>query len=270
MSDLSFDSFTFQVSNMCVRPQIIDSWSDKIKSLIAKCWDNDPEVRPDFSQIIERLQEIIIEEAILDPTGRSFWKRNYSSKDKIPWNHFISDFSKFMDLQNEKENDIYILSACLKELLADKQNNEESVSLDQFGKMLDYFGPIRRGGSKTQFFSNFKNILSRPWFHGGISTDETGSILNKSIPGTFLVRFSSSERGSFTISISLEDGGKIQHVRIKHPPLKDEFSININNTEKYSSLTDLIEQETVPLVLKEPCSGSKFTYIMSQPISEYM
>jgi serine/threonine protein kinase len=259
--DLSTDTLFYHVNDNGRRPIVPEECPDKIRSLITRCWDADPDARPPFADIIDKIQEIIIEEAILDPTGRSFWKRSFSSKDKIPWMQFIKDFSKLMEVQND------LLCACLKEILITRLNNEESVALDQFGKMLEYFGPIRRGGLKTQFFNNLKNIFSQPWFHGPLNTDETGSILHKASPGTFLVRFSSSEKGYFTISHSVEDVGKLRNIRIKHPPLRDEFSVGVT---VHTSLIDLIEKESESLKLKEPCPGSKFAYILSQTLSEYL
>jgi len=75
------------------------------------------------------------------------------------------------------------------------------------------------------------------------------------------VRFSSSEKGYFTISHSIEDVGKLLNIRIKHPPLKDKFSVGVT---VHSSLIELIEKESESLRLKEPCPGSKFAYILSQ------
>jgi len=107
-------------------------------------------------------------------------------------------------------------------------------------------------------------MLSQTWFHGEMDAKDTGSALYQQEDGTFLVRFSSSERGYFTISTVHES--KPLHIRIKHPPLKDEYS-----TSKlvYTTLTDLITGEAATLNLKTPCPGSRFAYLLSQTTSEY-
>jgi serine/threonine protein kinase len=273
--DLSTDTFFDNILNIKLRPIIPEDCPAKIKSLITKCWDADPKVRPSFSNIVDRLQEIILEEAIIDPAGRSFWEKNFwqknrdkvgTMKEKVSWNQFIREFVFMM---GKAQNDLLLIE-CIKELLVVKQNDDEIVSLDQFGKILDFFGPIRgKDGLKNQFFDNLKRIFSKAWFHGNISIEEAGGVLYKTNPGTFLVRFSSSERGYFTISLSNGDVGKCINVKIKHPPLKDEFSTPQTMTKR-SSLIEFIEKEADILNLKEPCSGSKFAYILSKPVSEYI
>jgi len=54
-------------------------------------------------------------------------------------------------------------------------------------------------------------------------------------------------------------------VRIKHPPLKDEYSVK---ETIYSSLIELIEKEAINLNLKEPCIGSSFSFLLTRGISD--
>ena len=41
---------------------------------MARCWDKDPDRRPYFPEICERLSEIMLEAAIRDRVGFQFWK----------------------------------------------------------------------------------------------------------------------------------------------------------------------------------------------------
>ena len=41
------------------RPKIPDSWPNKLKELISKCWDLNANTRPDFPTIVSMLEEII-------------------------------------------------------------------------------------------------------------------------------------------------------------------------------------------------------------------
>jgi len=72
--------------------------------------------------------------------------------------------------------------------------------------------------------------------------------LRRTTEGEFFVRFSSSERGYFTISYKLE--GKSVHKRIKHQPLSSQFEIG---DVTYNSLCELIENEKKNLNLIRPC-----------------
>jgi serine/threonine protein kinase len=264
---LSVGAFCDAVCNENFRPDIPDDCPVKIKTLITNCWDPDPDSRPSFTDIVTTLDDVINEEAIVDPTGRIFWKKIFNNKDKVTWNQFIREFSLKFFAGCEK-NEISSLLSCIKALFA--PHIDEQVTIEQFGKMLDYFGPIRRNGTTSKFLPNLKNIISKSWFHGEIDTNEAGSRLFNKPLGTFLVRFSStSGRGWFTISLR-EDShsnnpGGIKHVRIKHLPLKDEYSVK---DTKYNSLIELIENEAEALNLKEPCAGSTFTYFLSKSNSD--
>jgi len=249
-----------------MRPEIPEDCPLSLKTLISNCWDPQPDYRPSFSEIVNRLDDIIIEEAILDPTGRQFWRRQFSNKDKVSWNQFIREFSKFMGFERyEHDKELMTMVQCLKALFV-THDDTQSVNLEHFGKMLDFFGPVRRNGSKNHFLPNLKSIISQSWFHGDISSTESAIRLFDKTPGTFLVRFSSTERGYFTISQREEDNPNgLRHVRIKHPPLKDEYSIK---DTIYTSLIDLINSEASSLNLKEPCIDSYFSLLLSRTISD--
>ncbi len=70
-----------------------------------------------------------------------------------------------------------------------------------------------------------RSILRKSYFHGDISTrDAEGHLAGKQV-GTFLVRFSTSSPGFFTISKVAIDNS-IQHQRIIHHPNQPAFYIN--------------------------------------------
>jgi len=259
---LSLETFCEAVSHENLRPEIPNDCPTNIKTLILDCWEEDPDARPSFSTIVDRLNNIITEEAIIDTAGRNFWKRHVN-KEKVAWAQFIREFSKFIGFERyETDKELLSLVRCMELLFATEESGQNFVTIEHFGKMLDFFGPIRRNGTKNQFLPNLKNILSQSWFHGEISTQEADAILYYKNPGTFLVRFSSSERGYFTIS-QREDNqaGGLRHIRIKHPPQKDEYSVK---DTVYTSLIELIEKEALMLNLKEPCIGSSFSYLLTR------
>jgi hypothetical protein len=57
------------------------------------------------------------------------------------------------------------------------------------------------------------------WFHGEISTQDAEERLDNRRPGTFLVRFSSSEKGAFTVS-GVDRDRKKSHQRVIYHPNK--------------------------------------------------
>ena len=54
------------------------------------------------------------------------------------------------------------------------------------------------------------------WFHGNISSIQAEDLLTEKAKGTFLVRFSSSNPGSYAISVNAEES--VKHYKIWHKP----------------------------------------------------
>ena len=73
--------------------------------------------------------------------------------------------------------------------------------------------------------------------------------------GTFLIRFSSSQPGSYTIS-KVKRGGSPVHQRIEHK--KDQFHIG---SRHYASLEQLLAAEHGNMSLVTACPGSKYRTI---------
>ena len=75
--------------------------------------------------------------------------------------------------------------------------------------------------------------------------------------GFFLVRFSSTEPGFFTISKN--SARKVSHIRIAHQPCSGKYSVGTpaHPRPSYASIAELLEKEE-HLHLGSPCPGSRF------------
>jgi hypothetical protein len=69
------------------------------------------------------------------------------------------------------------------------------VTIHKFADFLNGFGPL-----KSSPIEQLVNVLSSPWFHGFLSSNEAEKLLEKHLPGTFLIRFSKSKAGSFALA----------------------------------------------------------------------
>jgi hypothetical protein len=66
--------------------------------LIEDCWNADAQMRPSFSGIVKRLENIIVDIAILDPQANQFWKKNFLTQDQVRWTEFLDEFAKLLKL----------------------------------------------------------------------------------------------------------------------------------------------------------------------------
>jgi len=275
------ETFARAVCIQHVRPAIPQGTDPGLKDLITRCWAPNPADRPTFSEIVQKLDHIMIDVAIEDPLGRQFWRENFFTKDPVPWNDFLNAFSKLLRLlpQNANMPLSYVLShareiikdttveidiKCLKAILADEQgNNDESiVSLEKFGNILRWFGPLN-----NTILQRIRVLMTEPWFHGDIITSESETRLLGKPEGTFLVRFSTSTPGCYTISkVSLHDA------TIKHQKIQRLANYNLEiNGHVYKTLQELVRSESIPLNLHIACAGSRFPPIfMQQKISGYV
>lgn len=95
--------------------------------------------------------------------------------------------------------------------------------------------------------------LSQNWFHGDISTSEAEDKLNGQQKGSFLIRFSTSAPGCFTIS-NINKNRKLVHQRVTHVPGQGFFFWDA----KYDTLKALIKAERKKHFFVQPCPGSRY------------
>jgi len=261
----NYEEFRDAICNKHVRPPIPPDCHPGLKQLIEACWHPDPAKRPAFPAIVAALEYIIVDTAIQDPSGRKMWKDYFLKEDRVKWMDFLRVFSNYLSAESDPSVKILNIK-CLYLLLAEKAKNrdEEIVTLQNFGNFLNYFGPMV--GSEIPLMENIRQTLKKPYFHGDISTREAEAHLTGKNPGTFLIRFSSSSPGSYTIS-KVHMDHSINHQRIVHPPGGGFF---INN-KGYGTLEELVKGQAKELNLLTPCLGSRFTPLFTnQSVTGYL
>lgn len=148
---------------------------------------------------------------------------------------------------------------CLKALLIETSKGESRedfvVTLENFGNVLAWFGPIVDFHLKRVILlDTIHSILSQPWFHGDIGQSDAEQRLQGRGDGTFLIRFSSIV-GCYTVSKI--QGRVLSHQRIIHKPGSG-YSINYHT---YNTLPELIQSSKNELGLTQSCPGSRFSSI---------
>ena len=127
------------------------------------------------------------------------------------------------------------------------------VHITRFGQVCAWFGPLQSGSDSTILLLNVVNLLKEKWFHGDLSQEESEDRLNDQPKGTYLIRFSSSSPGCFTIS-HMSKTKLVCHQRVTHTPGKGFFF----REGQYDTLRDLIRDQRKKHYFITPCPGSVF------------
>eukprot|EP01113_Clastostelium_recurvatum_P021189 TRINITY_DN2505_c0_g1_i1.p1 TRINITY_DN2505_c0_g1~~TRINITY_DN2505_c0_g1_i1.p1 ORF type:complete len:547 (-),score=139.75 TRINITY_DN2505_c0_g1_i1:184-1824(-) len=232
------------------RPPIPADCLESLRRLIERCWDKDPARRPSFREIICQLDHVIVESAINDRRGREFWKRHFLNEYIVGWDAFIDALCDWLRAPSRAQCDKgsldYLNLKCIKAILADPPKGEgigadHVVSLEKFGRMLEYFGPLQPGHvpladpAGGTILDRIRELMAQRWFHGDLDTADAAARLSGQPPGTFLIRFSNTNPGCFTIS-QVSDGGTIRHQRVQYQAGKGFLFNNI----LYPSLLALV------------------------------
>jgi len=231
------------------------------------------------------LRRIIVDCAIEDTDGRTFWKKYFLEKEVVLWSEFAERFRSFVGILPDEQDSLSSLLATqselfeetnipggfarMKDLFAEKKDNDEVVVIHKFSDTLLRFGPF---GSKTNdtkiipFFKRILSLTSKPWYHGDITTAATNSLLGNEAEGTFLVRFSSTP-GCFAISRRTSKKS-VEHYKVLHTQ-GSPFKLELKNSISYNSLEDLVEKEKNIIHLGDACPGSKYANPIA-PIEVYI
>lgn len=110
-------------------------------------------------------------------------------------------------------------SKCLRamvglEFTAGAASKTDMVHIESLGKVLHWLGPLKNTAEST-FFNRLADLLSQLWFHGAVGTGEAERLLKGREEGTYLVRFSTTNPGCYTIS-KVKKGGAPVHQRVEH------------------------------------------------------
>jgi len=127
----------------------------------------------------------------------------------------------------------------------------EFVSLSNWGKVLRFFGPIKLPtiSNGDSFLDEITLLFRQPWFHGDTDSQRAQELLSGKPSGTFMIRFSNTVEGWYTISQIR--GNTIQHQRIESHQAGGPYNVE---GDTYPSLYQLIRERG----LSQPCEGSRY------------
>ena len=121
-----------------------------------------------MERVIDELDDILVDVAVSDEVGNKFWRLHLSGEAEVDWETFAERLSKFMGWnfsaldrdQNEKIRYLrFILGTRQKG--AAKDSPPTKVSLEKFGQLLTWFGPMDKAG---RWLENIHNVMKQEWF----------------------------------------------------------------------------------------------------------
>jgi len=208
-----------------------------VVEIIKRCWADKAKDRPDFQEIYDELNLCIIDGLIKDEWGRNFWLINWPDQDSVSWGDFIeillskktvqlqdgTTFNRGLAIKNSNTTIFTHYLESLRIILAQITGSSKatftSVSMENFGKLLEWFGPgiDSLNEERRTFLDRVGETCMQPWFHGQIENAET--VLGNNHKNAFMIRLSSIP-GTFTFQSQsanrvrinrTEDGGFQPH-----------------------------------------------------------
>lgn len=171
------------------------------------------------------------EKIIHDGQGRVFWKNHFGAKCyMVPW----EEFKNALEAQFEtslKDNESF-----LSPIIDFTRDN--FVTVYEFSCFLKWFGPLI--GSLDRLLVPLKaGFLS-----GFVPALEAGELLSSKEPGTFLIRMSKTQPGSFAVTF-IDNTKRIRHCLLHHV---DPFGVTLKNPpDIYNSLQDFVNSHATKL-----------------------
>eukprot|EP01119_Soliformovum_irregulare_P013794 TRINITY_DN3709_c0_g3_i1.p1 TRINITY_DN3709_c0_g3~~TRINITY_DN3709_c0_g3_i1.p1 ORF type:complete len:379 (+),score=154.67 TRINITY_DN3709_c0_g3_i1:972-2108(+) len=242
-----------------VRPDSSKLGIPRLKELFIKCVHPDPKSRPTFRMLLDRMEfDHCLVEGLISPQNqlaRLIWIGDFFGKYLVPWEDFKKSFCKYLKIINLDESNLKIIFfkkvlGAISNLNLQVENSKEFVSLQNFANCFECFGPITTG---TELLENIDAVVSQPYFHGNISKENADTLLRRCNEGSYLVRFSSSSPGIFTLSFLLNK--KVSHMRIQHE-VGGNFRLQLKSGPLEGSTLKKLLSKYGPL--RRPVQGSEF------------
>eukprot|EP00727_Mastigamoeba_balamuthi_P014098 m51a1_g9310 putative sh2 domain-containing protein (690) ;mRNA; r:97564-102140 len=271
---VSLAAFIAAVCDRCERPIVSKDMPPVLITMMVRCWDSNPETRPVFQSIVEDLDQVLGEVTIPDTLGLQFWQSTFRADTSVPWDAFKEPFKKIVGRPT-----LFWIKPLLAEKVAEKSGGGGAeaatgpqglrVTMEQFGLLLSYFGPLVQGVQTDTTF-NSKNLsdkiyatLREDWFHGDLDSNEASKLLRADGRlGAYLVRFSGREPATFTLSriTGTRDSKEVTHHRIRNTAT-GQLSFG---GAMFSTMPELVSKAAKQYGLRFAVAGSKYGALMER------
>jgi len=188
------------------RPPLTEDIPVDLRNLMSDCWKCDPDERCSFSNIVTRLNLILVDCVVTTPSAASFWKNKVMGSNPVDFLEHV-EWSTFLALLTQEIGRVEDSTMSeLKYLLVETMNvagiDHEYVKIARFDQAEKWFGAFYLPGEGPTVIRQFSDLTKKEWFHGYITQKTADALLAPSVhPGSFLIRLSSTNPSyPFTLS----------------------------------------------------------------------
>eukprot|EP01117_Protostelium_nocturnum_P002699 TRINITY_DN1353_c0_g1_i1.p1 TRINITY_DN1353_c0_g1~~TRINITY_DN1353_c0_g1_i1.p1 ORF type:complete len:663 (-),score=165.35 TRINITY_DN1353_c0_g1_i1:43-2031(-) len=242
------------------------------RNIIEKCWDKDPLIRPSFKDVFSDVERLKIahekdiknrpqysnsgyynpqrqhsENSLVGPRKVDRISEQISSlfktKANVPWSEFASSFGNALSV-SEPSTLTELQFVFETEGVVTKQTWEAFLMWFSPLKVDTIYEPSQGNEPETEEGYDIRSITeicTAPWFHAFVESSAAQSSLKNKPSGTFLIRFSMTNPGSYALSVS--NGTSVSHWRIqcfkKKPGNAPIFKLDVH---EYESLDKLVKK----------------------------
>jgi len=267
--------FTDDIARKGIRPSL-EGVGPELQELVNDCWDKQQNVRPSFQDLITRIKKLRLNlslPASLCPDAGKLWERGgwLNQYETVP----LCDFVNVLNEARKAPADPISYTKCIAQICHHDHDDLEKkdMSLENFAKLLKWFGPVKQGGDMTNVLEIIWETVRKPWFFGVLSREESETRLDpyKAAAGHYLVRLNAGgsspiEACPYTISRVTNDTAEpIVHTRIQ-PSKTGGYFVKVGaKTYKAASLRELIDAIEVSGATEcsTVCPGHPFSNIFT-------
>lgn len=159
-----------------------------------------------------------------DTLGNAFWVKHLKGRERVSWDRFATEVCQYVSrtyvgcfshltravhrsalawgapdaLDKDRQESLRYFRYMVGVPLPDVQSPPREVTLEGFGRVMSWFGPM---DNKGEFLTNIKQAMTQEWFHGPMTSKEAEKALANRKKGTFLVRLSATGDGVFRLGM---------------------------------------------------------------------
>jgi len=255
-----------------------------IALLCQSCWTDDPDSRPSFEKVIQFLNGFIAEYAFPDEESSKWWQNVFGESRSVSWEDFVTKADKnnereLAEMAKEGHSLPEIDPAELETIRSDSWRELKSlvveegsggnpvVTIESFGQLLFWLDGISSPEIFTTYFDRLlgkiHSLMNVDCFFKLMKTEIAETTLSGKPTGSYLLRFSSSVIGAYTVSFLFANKGKAvpYHIRVLYNK-KDGcyfFDVNLGPNRKITGTTlEKLLEEGKAIGLTNPLSHKAF------------